>query len=199
MASTRLAVVIWKDRAIACEVVDWKCLGEIGGTPLRDLNIDSNGDFLVGLPPASEASGLLLVGNAIAGFLDTTDYGINDFAGRDDFQPWLRGIRSGAVSPEPLEEMLTVGRAAYSAVGTTEAAATQLGAKKGELDVLYPAPVAVVQVVLVPVEGTSVRDVQRLGRSEALMDALKAAGFTVPAEPQKGLPTDDVLEALRGQ
>ena len=122
--------MIWKDRTRACETVDWTCLGEAGGTPLRDLGIDSNGEFLVGLPPQSEASGLLLIGNAIAGYVGTTDYGITDFAADDNFQPWFRGIRSGPADSNPLRRMLTEGRAAYSAVGTTEAAATRISAQR---------------------------------------------------------------------
>jgi len=203
VASTQLAVVIWKDREDellqhACSGrITWRCLGEAGGRPWADIGSPLRGDVEIGLPPVSQASGLLLLGYAAAGYFGTTDYGTNDIAIDDAFAPWLRGITSGAADDDPLNRMLTVGKAAYAAVGTIGAKANHLGAHEDEVRILYPAPGATVRVVLAPAKGANVRAVERLAGSDDLRDALEDQGYDVPAAKATGLPDAGVLAAMR--
>ena len=94
----------------------------------------------------------------------------------------------------PLERMLTIGRAAYDFVGTTEADAAQVdrAARRNELIKLYPSPMATADVVLaVPPgdRGVRLRDLVAGRAGKSLTDSgWKAPGATgLPADqPQQG-------------
>ena len=195
VASTRLALVIWNDRAEelgkeACRPdITWRCLGDSGGKPWADLGSSLQGDVEIGLPLPSTATGLLVLGTAAAGFFGVTDYGSNDFDLNPDFAPWLGGLRSGADERDPLNAMLTFGPSTFSRSATTDALTkTALGAREDEVRVLYPAPVATVRVVLAPRGSASVKAVERLATSGQLRDAMRSAGFDVPAADRRPAP-----------
>jgi hypothetical protein len=96
--------------------------------------------------------------------------------------------------------MLTA-RGTYSAVATSEADAQRLlrGADRSDLTLLYPAPVATADLVVVPFAGHRA-DVERI--RAALVDTCwrgSACAGTTPLPEESGLPDPGLLDALRAR
>jgi hypothetical protein len=167
-------------------------------------------------PPASDDIGLLVIGQAVAGWFGRVDVSAADLDD-DGFQRWFGGLERAVPSAagSPLETMLVTGPAAFDAAGTTEAEAAPLvarSARQSSLVLLYPSPMATADVVLAAPGGD--------GRSASLRTvtggggrrALAAAGWRVPGQPRadgvpdspalpatSGLPSAGLLDALRGR
>ena len=185
VASTPLAVVVWKDRAAELEkqacpgAIGWRCLGEAGGRLWADIGSSLQGEVKSGClrrrarrsPVARQRHRRLLRSHRLRH---------QRLRSRRRVPPVAERHPQRTDHPGSAERDAHGRSRAYAAVGTTEADAKTLGARADELDVLYPAPEATVRIVLVPVEGTSSGSVERLARSDALPDALEQAGFDLP-------------------
>lgn len=206
VASTTVGIVVWKDRAQGLKElpecatgVDWKCLGAVGGQPWPAGSAFA-GNINVGLPPRMSALGLLVFGNAVAGFEGNTTFGTNDLDNDDAFAPWLAHISSGATLDDPLTSMLTIGVAQFTAVGTTEADFnTKVGAHKDQVSFVTPSPVGTVRVVLAGRDGLSSKVISKLAKLPEFVNAITDAGYDRPFSPPSGLPDPDVLAALRSK
>jgi hypothetical protein len=184
LASTRIAAVGPDDLADC----NWSCLGERAA---NDLKIGSR-------PLAASGLGVLTVGAAAAGFLGSPDFATNDLDAT--FDRWLNGFADGIEpSPGPVLQLLQ-SRAFFDVALTYEAeAAPALAAasadRKAGLALLYPAPVALLDVVIAVGSGASSSDVDDLESS--LRDALIDTGWSAPSGAASGLPSPGVLTALR--
>jgi hypothetical protein len=221
VARSPLALVVWMDRQKA--LVDsgrcpggagWKCLGEAAGGPWTASGGNTEwGSPKLGLgDPLTDAVGLLVLGQAVASWFGRTDLSTIDLES-DDFARWFSAL-GRAVPPSatsPLGLMLVAGRAQYDATGTVEAEAGPLkltSARGGELDLLYPSPMATADVTLAAVGGAP-STVWRLAEAEELRQALTDGGWRVtgegtirgistdPLPPTNGLPPAGLLDALR--
>jgi hypothetical protein len=177
----------------------WKCVGEVAGAPWTDLG----GELAWGtVKPAHEsaatsARGLLTFANAVVSWFGRADLTTSDL---DDqaFLDWVRRLERSIPSfggPEttPFEQMLLVPE--INVVGTTEAEVeAEAGARRGELALTYPAPMAQADAVV-----ASSADGALPARSvEALSTALQGAKWGAPAPaPDGGLPPTPLLQALR--
>jgi hypothetical protein len=207
-----LVLVAWKERAQAlaarCTPLSWKCLGEAAGTPGGWAAVGGKTEWGPVKPGHADAStddqGLLVLGQAAADYFGRTDLSTVDLDD-DGFQRWLAGLEQ-AVPPSarsPLSAMLQFGPAAFDAVGTTRAEAKVIehAARKDELAVLYPAPMASADVVLTTApgdRGDRLRDTAAGAARKALLDA----GWDKPdaAPPADGgLPSPGLLDALRAR
>lgn len=182
LARSRL-VVVGGDELGGC---DWRCIGERTG----------GGELDLGWSDPASGFGLLAVGAATGGFfagdLDAEDIATNDFDGA--FDAFLRGLVDGAtVDDAPVERILQSGAFFDAAVSYEAEAVPQVEAagdtRRGDLDVLYPEPVASVDVVLASV-GDPVGD-------DELRTALVEAGWDPPSGGDSGLPNAGVMRALR--
>jgi len=228
LARSPLVVAMWKDRAAVLGAhcggtVGWRCLGEAAATAGGWTAIGGRpewGPVKVGHgSPASDAVGLSVLGQAVGSWFARTDVSTVDL---DDggFQAWFAGLErsvpaSGA-SP-PLETMLVTGRAAFDAVGTTEAEAGPLLARSArgkDVDLLYPSPMATADVVLaMPLGDTKPAGTLRgVAGGSAGRRALAAAGWRVDGQPRPqgvpdspplpasaNLPSSGLLDALRAR
>lgn len=225
IARSPLVLVVWKERAAALASrcggpVGWRCLGEAaaagpwtasGGKPEWGSLKPGHGE------PATDAVGLLVLGQAVAGWFGRTDLSTTDIDD-DDFARWFSALER-AVQPStssPLQLMLTAGPAVYDAVGTLEAEAGPLlatSARRASVDVLYPSPMATADLVLATAStGGSASSLKRLVAGDGARRALAAGGWRVPgvkpaegvsdAPPlpaSPGLPPAGLLDALRGR
>jgi hypothetical protein len=231
VARSPLVLVVWKDRAAVlakqCPTgVTWRCLGEAaaagpwtasGGQPEWGPLKPGHAD------PSSDDVGLLVLGQAVAGWfgradLSTTD--LDDGASADAFAGWFTALER-AVPPSatsPLSLMLTAGPAVYDAVGTTEAEAGTLLAtsvRRSALDLLYPSPMATADVVLAAAATAAsgaAPSLRRVATGDVTLGGLAAAGWRVPGRAAAqgidasqqlpagdGLPPAGLLDALRGR
>ncbi len=225
LARSPLVIAVRKDRAGVlgprCPggAVQWRCLGEAAGTSGGWAAIGGRpewGPVKVGHgPPPTDGVGLSVLGQAVATWFGRTDVSTADL---DDgaFQAWFAGLeRSVPVSAASSLETMLVNPAAFDAVGTTEAEAGPLlarSARAKDVDLLYPSPMATVDVVLaVPVGNAKAASTLRgvVGGS-AGGRALAASGWRVDgqARPQgvadsppipatANLPSPGLLDALR--
>jgi len=211
LARSPLVIVAWKDRAAALTPtcpdgrLGWKCLGEASDRPWTERNGQASwGAVKPGHADATDDGiGLLVLGQATVEWFGRTDLSTFDL---DDegFQRWFQGLerpmRPSAGSP--LEEMLTRGRAAYDAVGTTEAESglADRSASREAVTKIYPDPMASADVVLAvtPGErGDRLRDIVA-GRAG---DELRESGWKAPGAVAagNGLPSPGLLDALRAR
>jgi len=227
LARSPLVIAAWKDRAAALATrcpagVQWRCLGEAAATPGGWAAIGGRpewGPVKVGHgPPASDGVGLLVLGQAVGSWFGRSDVSTSDL---DDgaFQGWFAGLeRSVPASPtSPLETMLVTGRAAFDAVGTTEAEAGPLLARSArgkDVDLLYPSPMATADVVLaIPVnDARSPATLRGVVGGSTGRRALASAGWRVDGQPNapgvpdspplpatSNLPAPGLLDALRAR
>jgi hypothetical protein len=167
--------------------------------------------------PPSDGVGLLVLGQAVGNWFGRTDLSTFDLED-DAFRGWFGALENAAPrnAPAPLQLMLTAGAAAVDAVGTTEAEAGPLlahAARRGQLDLLYPAPMATADVVLaIGSTGRSAASLKRAAAGDPTKRALAEAGWRVGGEPlaqgvaespalppTNGLPPPGLLDALRGR
>jgi hypothetical protein len=218
IARTPVAVAAWDDRARALErgacrgTLGWRCLGDAAERPWADMGGDPAwGAVRVGLADPHTATGLAVLGGAVAGFYGRSDYAANDFGG--DLDDWLGALAARstpASAGDPVARLLTRGPAEFAAVGAPETTARQAADHDGT-GATYPAPVATADLVAVPVGadgGPADRAADVAGDGD-LRRALAAAGWRVEGEraargvagdqalpPGDGLPSGAVLGAL---
>ena len=199
VASSPLDIAVVGDRASALATacggtVGWRCLIERINQPWSELGGRAEwGPLRVGLPSTSSATGLLLYGNAVAGYFGHADYGTNDFDA--EFQAWNAGLRS-TFADSTFTRFVQQYPAAYTAVGAVGAeVATGLGTRPAS--VIEPSPAGRAVVVVAAVRQ---RDANDLSKRKALTDALRRSGWTDGPVPtnQTGLPAAGVLLALSG-
>jgi hypothetical protein len=213
LARSPLVVVAWKERAESLaptcpdSKVGWKCLGEAAGRPWTERNGRPDwGEVKAGHADASEdGTGLLVLGQATVEWFGRSDLSTFDLED-EGFQRWFSGLeRSMRPSPgSPLGTMLAIGRAAYDAVGTTEADAgiADRAASRAALVRLYPAPMATADVVLAVIPGDRGERVRDIVDSPA-RDGLTDSGWKAPGSAGlptgNGLPSAGLLDALRSR
>jgi hypothetical protein len=211
LATSRLGIVIWNDRAEAlhgpngaCPTIDWYCLGLHVGEQWSTLGGQAGwGPLKVGLPLETSALSLLLRGAAAGNFFATQqppieNWASNDF-GTEGFSAWYADITK-QTSADPLDDMLSAGPGLAAAVGVSGADFdSSTGARKVDLSVLYPEPVARANVVFAEVRPGSAAD--RLGEifsSKDTADLFRGARWSIDVDPvpPTGLPDGGVLYAL---
>lgn len=205
IARSPVVVVAWNDRADALVEgpcaggLSWRCLGDVADRSWSDVDAPASwGRVRVGLAPPDGAAGLAVLGGATAGFFGHADFASNDFGG--DLAGWLGALGATPVpsGEDPVARMLTRGPGEYSAVGTVEAHARP-AAGRTDVRVIYPAPIAVAELVAVPV-GDDGDGAGRIAGDSRLRAALADAGWRVDGEdpvpgvdPDVALPDDDGL------
>ena len=164
---------------------DWRCLGDRART---DLSVGGRG--------VRSGLGTLTVAAAAAGWFGGTDFATNDFD--PAFTSWLDGLFEDLeVDDAPVTRLLQ-SRAFFDAALSFEAeAAPALDAasddRKAGLALLYPAPVAYLDVVVV-----GAGDVDAGSVADDLGPALTDAGWGPPGDGTSTLPRPGVVVALRG-
>lgn len=185
----------------------WRCWGDLA----------VQGQLKPGHADMRDALGVAAVGAATASFFQNRpDLARADLEENDEYRSWLRGLERSVnfrfSAGSPLRDMLLKGPVDFDAVATTEAEAGPLIASAVRPDkpmVIYPSPVATLDVVLATVPGRAKRLSQAAGGDTGL-DALARSGWRVPnrraargvaSEPPlpggNGLPEPGVLDFLR--
>jgi hypothetical protein len=208
-----LVIVAWKDRADAltptCSEsrLGWKCLGEAADRPWTDRNGREDwGRVKPGhADAASDGIGLLVLGQATVEWFGTADLSTLDLDD-DGFQAWFSGLERPMPpsAGSPLGRMLAIGRAAYDAVGTSEADArlAERAAVRNALTTLYPATMATADVVLAVTPGERGSRLRAIA-SDPARDTLTEVGWKAPDSAGlpagNGLPSPGLLDALRSR
>jgi hypothetical protein len=202
---TPLLLAIWRDRAAALEddcggKVTWRCIGDVAGEPWQSHGGEATwGDVKPGhADPSSTGEGLAVIGQAAAQYFDRNDLSRDDYLD-DGFFEWFTRLEGavpaggGTGGESPLVRMLTAGPAAFDVVATTEATAgPELAAasrdKRERMRLLYPAPVATVDVRFASfVDGDE--DLFDLVTGDDGRAALARAGYRVDGEDRaRGVP-----------
>ncbi len=179
--------------------VTWTCLGDAAGRPWSDIGGQAAWGAVQPAheAPASSATGLLSFANAVVGFFGRADLASADLES-DAFTDWVRRLERsipsfGGPQGTPFEQFLLLPQ--INVVATTEAEVNaSAGARRSELTVAYPAPMAQADVVLATSAGTDLPD----GVVDELATASTAAGWESPsAASPGGLPSPGLLQALR--
>jgi hypothetical protein len=224
LARSPLVLVGWTERVgvlrDACGGLDWRCIGDHAGAGWDTVGGDPAwGRIEPGIDDIqTDATGLLVGGQAASSFFDTADFASNDFD-QNGFRGWWHDLLDSipsfpVIRGTVLDQMLAAGPASYDVVGATEAHGVPTVASSREKDrvtISYPSPLATADVVLAPVADAPGHDViTRLADDDDLAAALAAAGWRVEGQPlppgadpdvelpsDNGLPRAGVLEALR--
>lgn len=224
LARSPLVLVGWTERtevlAGACEALDWRCIGDHAGEPWDTLDGDAAwGRVEPGIDDlTSDATALLVGGQAASSFFDTADFASNDFD-QNGFRDWWANLLDAipnfpVIRGTVLDQMLAAGPSSYDVVGATEAQAVPTVASSREKDqvtISYPSPVVTADVVLAAVTDAPGHDrIADLVDDADLLEALSAAGWRVDGQPvppgadpdlelpaDNGVPRPGVLEALR--
>jgi hypothetical protein len=210
IARSPLVLAIWRDRAqVLAEgcggEVTWRCLGDVAGTRWQSIGGDEAwGPVKPGhADPASTGEGLAVIGQAAAQFFDRVNLSRDDYED-DAFLEWFSRVEravptGGSVGDDsPFVRMLTAGPAAFDVVATSEAdAGPRLAAasadRRDRVRLLYPSPVATVDVVFAPVHDRD-SDLEDIVTGDAGRAALAQAGFRVDGEdPAQGVPSTPPL------
>ena len=168
-----VVLAVWTDRLGALTAscpggasgVTWACIGAGAGQPWTALGGQETwGLVKPGVPDARSAAGLAVLAQATTQKLGRADWARNEL---DDagYQAWLGGLKAAVPSSSsaatPLEQMLSVGKSSLDLAGGVEATAGPAVASSREKDrvtILYPAPMATLDVVLAPVKGAAQAD-----------------------------------------
>lgn len=197
VARSPVVVVAYEERAAALEAgacegpVSLRCLGDVAGEQWSEVGGEAAwGTVRTGISDPASASGLVVLGAAVASYLDLDDYATNDL---DDpaLSGWMRdlgGTRAEA-GDGPVSRMATRGPGELALLATIEAYGRIATDRQG-MQVLVPEPTATVDLVVVPV-GDTADDADDLAGDGALLDALAEAGWRVEGrEPAEGLDPD---------
>lgn len=192
VARPRLALVVRRDRAAVlgrrpgCAPITWVCLGKAAQVPGGWAALGGRaewGPLKVGHPGADTATGVAVLGQAVSEFFGRTDLSTADLDD-DAFQSWFAALEQaaprGPSGSAPVAAIVSA-PGSYDAAGGTESDAAPVAANGG-VQVLYPAPVVTVDVVLAGVAGAAgagqLRDiVGRRAPLPATQGALPPAGF----------------------
>ncbi|MEX2268068.1 MAG: hypothetical protein WEA75_05220 [Acidimicrobiia bacterium] len=211
IARSPLLLAIWDDRAEVleshCGEITWRCLGDVAGTRWQSIGGEAAwGDVKPGhADPEATGEGLAIIGQAAAQFFDRSDLSRDDFE-EDAFLDWFARVeRAAELDADAYEHMLSFGPARYDVVATTEAVVERTPASRDRqesLRLLYPAPVATVDVVFAPFVGGS-SDLADIVTGDDGHDALTNVGFRSDSEGDKptlqgrsNLPDSGALVAL---
>jgi hypothetical protein len=214
LARSPLVIVAWKERAEALSKtcpdpsrLDWTCLGAAAGQPWKDRNGPEEwGTVKAGhADVAADGTGLLVLGQATVERLGSADLSTFDLED-PGFQQWFSGLER-SMQPSagsPLGRMLSIGRAAYDAVGTTEAEAAIVdrAASRGALTKIYPAGMETADVVLAVAggdRGARTRDIVSGPARDGLVKSGWKARGSAGLPPANGLPSAGLLDALRAR
>ena len=186
-------------RHTAAGEVTWACLGEVAGKPWTSIGGQASwGDIKPAHEaPDTSASGLLTFANATVGFFGRNDIGTIDLQS-DAYSDWVRRLERsipyfGGPEGTPFERFLLLPE--INVVGTTEAEVNaKAGARKAELTVAYPAPMAQADAVMVSSAGAPPNGAAARPREGVAGERVERARR---AAPQGGLPAPGVLQALR--
>jgi hypothetical protein len=206
VATSPLALIGPKDRVEvlgqACggglEQVTWKCIGDQAGTAWGTLGGDPLWNVVTPghASPVDSAAGLAVFASAVVSYFGHTDLSTIDFDSDDGFQAWVARLEGsipdfGNAATTPLDTMLVQPR--YDIVGTTDAEiAAKAGAKRDSFTVLYPAPMAQADAVIVSPNAPP------SGLVDEVSAALTANGWKAPSgDVGAGLPSPGALEALQ--
>lgn len=213
LASTRIGLVVWPDRAEALKACQqtWACLADAAAKGQWSAAGGKSewGRVKIGLPdPERSAVGVNVLGALGASSFGNTIFGRLEIDEDPDFQRRLTGLARASASIDPsLENMLAVGPAAVDAVPVLEAVVQQPDVQAiprlQVTGVLYPAPVSMATAILGTTGGDEVgtRDRDAAVRLDGLgqdvgRDRLLAAGWK-PLARTTNLPDPSVLAALR--
>lgn len=180
--------------------ITWRCVGEQAST------------LQVGLAAPDRGDGLVPLAEATAGFFDTTDYSAVDFD-EPGFRPWFDSLtrlsRSNRVRLGDRSALdAAAGQAGtFNVVGSLEAQTLALLRGRDDWSTIYPEPMSIAEVHLVPRVGLDAGELLgRLG-ADRVRDELLAAGYRPVIEPRSagepilppeaGLPSAGTLNALR--
>jgi hypothetical protein len=194
------------------EPVVWRCIG------------DQAAALRPGIEPLDRTEGLFSVASAGSAFFGRSAYATNDLDappedGGPAFADWAASLLVAvprATTGTPLRSMLVTRTATYDLAASVEAVAGPAIAASRERDamrLLYPEPMATVDVVAVPVTGGeqgAARELVELLDGSGGAAALAETGWRVGGEPpvagvdpavvlpeDDGLPPAGVLAALR--
>jgi hypothetical protein len=201
LASSRVALVMWKDRAAvlqkACGAITWSCAADAlaKGTWDKSGGKAEWGRVKIGIDdPTQSGSGLAALGALAMSSFNGTDFGRADIESNPDYQRRRSALASSSADPS-LSFMLAGGPAVVDAVSALgpDLAAAQGSPRFADVVVVYPAPVSRITVSLATAPTPSG---DRLARrlSSRLTDRLVAAGWDRPAPA--AFPDGGVLAAL---
>lgn len=177
--------------------ITWRCVGEQAATLQVGLTAPDRGD---GLVPLAEAT---------AGFFERTDYSAVDFD-EPGFRPWFDALtqlsRSNRVRLGDRSALdAAAGQAGtFNVVGSLEAQTATLLRGRDDWSTIYPEPMSIAEVQLVPRAGLDAGELLDSLDADQLAAALTAAGWRdsdgagdprLPAGA--GLPRAGTLNALR--
>jgi hypothetical protein len=203
IAFSRVGFVMWNDRAAKLTShcggsVTWRCLGESAGRPWADVGGEPTwGTVRISLPDAeTTASGVAVLGAGAAGYFGRVEVSTLDLDNDPGFGNWLSRLARANPGVD-LERLLATGPSAAAAIGVVEStgeAALRSAAVSGRATLIYPAPVATVELEV------SLRPGDRGRRLLDLVHA-RATAFQATGWDQDGtiggLPSPGLMQALR--
>lgn len=210
VARSPAVLLLWNDRAAALEAgicdgsIGWRCVGDAADRPWDEVGGEAGwGRVRAGLADPASATGLPVLGAAVAGYLERGDYATNDVDG--GLSAWLGALAVTAdqtAADDVVGRMLTRGPGELAALGTLEAQVAPAVAGRDDVRIVVPEPVVTADLVVVPVgEGGGDRSAaEDLAADGELRDALAEAGWRVPdrdpvggVDPDVRLPDGDGL------
>ncbi len=153
------------DLAAECGgTITWRCVGEQAGS-LR-----------VGLATPERGDGIVTLAEAVGSFFGTTDYAANDFA-EPGFSAWFDDLTELSAQDSigrrsPLAAALAQA-GLFDVVGALEAQAARLLRGRDGFAAIYPEPMSIAEVTLVPRDGI---DAIRRARSSRIRHDRRVAG-----------------------
>lgn len=199
IARTPLLLAIWKDRANVLDAhcggdITVACIGGVAGTRWESIGGEAGwGDVKLGhADPEATGEGLAVIGQEAAQFVGRSRLSRDDFE-EDAFLEWFSTVeRAVELDADAFAHLLSFGAARYGVVTTTEATATRQLArasrdKREALRLLYPEPVASIDVVFAPFIGGD-SDLADIVTGRDGTTALERAGFRVGTDPPEPRP-----------
>jgi hypothetical protein len=211
LASSRVTLAVWPDRANALRQqpgcpIGWKCLGQVAAKKVWS-NVPNGqatwGPVKIALPdPENGAVGLTAFGAAAVDYFGRADLSAADLDD-DGFRDWVSALKATtpAVGRQPnFNELLATGPSLEDAFVATEAeAAPALAASRRTVkpELIYPAPVTTVDLVLATAPGRP-GDRLREAVGRLVREELLTHGWQRPTPPGSSPLLDPgVLQALR--